>query len=75
MCIREGKDQACGCLCPAKVELKFFFPEYDQKKKKSDGDGVCSCVGRGVDHSLGRSLGLDAIKCSLRSQVCVSQFT
>lgn len=32
MCIREGKDQACGCLCPAKVELKFFFPEYDQKK-------------------------------------------
>lgn len=26
-----------------------------------------------VDHSLGRSLGLDAIKCSLRSQVCVAQ--
>ena len=34
MCIREGKDQACGCLCPAKVQLKFFFLEYDQKKKK-----------------------------------------
>ena len=34
MCIREGKDQVCGCLCSAKLELKFFFPEYDQKKKK-----------------------------------------
>lgn len=75
MCIREGKDQACGCLCSAKLELKFFFPEYDQKKKKSDGDGVCRCVGGGVDHSLGRRLGPDAIKYSLRSQVCVSQFT
>lgn len=53
MCIREGKDPACGCLCPAKVELKFFFPEYDQKKKKSDGDGVCRCVGRGSGSQLG----------------------
>lgn len=54
-------------VCPTEAGLKASFPEQDKKV----GLGYVLMWREAVGHRVGTSLGLDAVKCSLRSQICL----